>query len=179
MAGIEVIGALASISQLLDYGLKIASSIAETYKRIEGAQGRLQRYNSQIRQLTDIALLIQQNKELHISVVCVQVDLTVTQARALLHTIQTATTDYTKGSRNKRYWKATRGSKEKQISLGFERLEQEKGSLLLCISVVNADIISTISSNVNSMNANVTTLMAESKDSNTVRTTSLIQVSLH
>lgn len=167
MAGIEVLGVLASISQLLEYGLKIANCISEAYGRIEGAQSRFQRYSSQLQQLTDLARLIQQNKDLHISVVHTQIISTVTQAKSLLYTIQTATTDYTQGSCNKRYWKATRGSKETQISLGFQELEQEKSSLILCINVVQADTISVISSNVDTMNKNVATLI-KSKDSQKV-----------
>ena len=164
----EAIGALASISQLLEYGIKITSSVTEACKRIKGAKNRLQYYNSQIQQLTDIALLIQGNEQFQIPVVCAQVDSTVIQAKSLLYTIQIATADYTEGSRNKRYWKAVRATKESQISAGFERLEQEKGALILCISVMQASAISDISSNVETMNGNIQTLITESKDSRLV-----------
>jgi len=67
--------------------------------------------------------------------------------------------DYTTGFIGRRYLKAARGTKETKIASGFERLEQEKTSLIVSILFYNASTTLSSLDKLESIQSGVLTLM--------------------
>ncbi len=143
MSGIEVVGLLASASQLVVYSIKITTSLSEICQRIQDAPLRISQHSDQIRHLVSAAQLVQQHHLLQTAHVHAQINATLEQAKSLSEILEQLTIDYTHGS-IRRYWKILKASKEKQILANFDRLEKEKSALILCISVVHTDLLGKI-----------------------------------
>ena len=154
MSGVEVVGLLASVAQLAHYGLKIATSISEIYRRVRDAPLKIQHYTEQISQLIELARFIErrewfQNVKIG-AYIYGQVNITLSQARALFLVLDQLRTERTQGLVRK-YWKALNGSKEKEILAHFERLEKEKSALQLCIVLCHTELLDNLQSSVDGL----------------------------
>ena len=147
MSGVEVLGLLASVSQLVVYGIKITTCLSEICQRARDTSLRIAQHSGQIRQLVIILQYIENqvgnHQFLRTAHVRAQIDATLEQAISLSATLEQLRNDYSRGIIRK-YWKTIQGGKEKEILANFDRLEKEKSSLLLCISVVHMDILGNI-----------------------------------
>ena len=138
MSGIEIIGLVASASQLALYSIKITTCLAEICKRVQDAPVRIRQHSDQIRQLQSTVQLVQQNHLLQTAHVYAHINATLEQAKTLSAILEQLTKDYSRGSIRK-YWKILKATREKEILDIFDRLEKEKSALILCISVIQVD----------------------------------------
>ena len=138
MSGIEILGLVASASQLALYSIKITTCLAEICKRVQDAPVRIRQHSDQIRQLQSTVQLVQQNHLLQTAHVYAHINATLEQAKTLSAILEQLTKDYSRGSIRK-YWKILKASREKEILDIFDRLEKEKSALILCISVIQMD----------------------------------------
>ena len=140
MSGIELVGLLASASQLVSYSIKITTSLSEIYQRVQDAPLKIKQHSDQIKQLIDTAEFVQQHPLLQTEQVHIHINATLEQAKSLFTVLERLSKDYTRGS-IRRYWKILMANKEKEILANFDRLEKEKSALVLSISVAQTDII--------------------------------------
>jgi len=162
MSGIEAVGVLASIAQLLEFGLKLTSLINDVYNRIEEAPEKVLLHTTHIKQLIH---LIQEQSELQNPTVHSHVRTTLAEAEKLQQILQRMVEDYTKGSGKKRLWKALVGREERRMVASLERLEKEKSALILCINFkhietlgIVRDSVGALIRRVNSMDQGVTAI---------------------
>ncbi len=148
MSGAEIIGLLASASQLAIYGIKITTSISEIYQQIQEAPKKIRQYAEQLDQLIETAKLIERHPGLQTVAVDAQIKNTIKQARELASLLERVKKDYSHGSVRK-YWKIVRGRHKREILDNFETLEKEKSALQLCLSVVHIDILRSIQDDIN------------------------------
>jgi len=144
MTGVEVLGGLASIAQLLEYSLKLSSLVSEVYSRVKEAPERVIMHTAQIHQLVDTARLIERSSDLQKPIIEVHLKATLTEAARLQRILERMIEDYTKGPSKKRIWNAVRGAGERRMLTSFERLEKEKSALILCISFIHTETLGTI-----------------------------------
>ena len=146
MSGVEAVGLIASISQLVVYGIKIATCLSEICQRVRDSSRRIAQHSGQVRQLVIIVQYIENyvdHRSLQTAHFRAQIDATLEQARSLSATLEQLRNDYSRGTIRK-YWKTIQGGKEKEILANFDRLEKEKSSLLLCISMVHMEYLGNI-----------------------------------
>ena len=140
MSGIELVGLLASASQLVIYSIKITTSLSEIYQRIQDAPLKIKQHSDQIKQLIDTSEFVRQHPLLQTDQVHIHINATLEQAKCLSTVLEQLSKDYTRGS-IRRYWKILTANKEKEILANFDRLEKEKSALVLSISVAQTDIL--------------------------------------
>lgn len=164
MSGVEIVGLLASASQLALYSIKITNSISEIYRRFQDAPRRIQQHLEHITQIADTAQLIQQHHSLQTINIDKQVRTTLNQAKKVSAILDQITSDHAHGSvRN--YWKILKGKREKEILGNLDQLEKEKSSLLLSISLVHTDLLGNIQGGVGKLAEELTSLMSERQES--------------
>lgn len=147
MTGVEILGLLASLSQLAAYTINITTSIAEIYHRVQDAPQRIQQHIQQISHLIDTARLIEKHRLLQTDSICAHVNSTLDQAIQVCRIVDKFKGDYDRRSSIRKYWTALKGTKEKEILASLKRLEQEKSALLLCISIVHTDLLGNLQGN--------------------------------
>ena len=163
MSGAEIVGILASASQLAVYSIKITNSIYEIYRRFQDAPRRIQQHVEHVTQLADTAQLIEQHRSLQTINIDRQIRTTLKQAKTLSAILDQVTSDYSNGSVRK-YWKILKGKKEKEILANLDQLEKDKSSLHLCISLVHTDLLGDIQGGVGKLVEELVTLMPERRD---------------
>lgn len=163
MSGAEIVGLLASASQLALYSIKITNSISEIYRRFQDAPKRIQKHLEHITQLADTAQLIKQHHSLQTINIDKQVRTTLNQAKTVSAILDQITSDHAHGSVRK-YWKILKGQKEKEILGNLDQLEKEKSSLLLSISLVHTDLLGNIQGGVGKLAEELTSLMSERQE---------------
>jgi hypothetical protein len=162
MSGFEAIGVLASIAQLLEFGLKLTSLINGVYNRVKEAPEKVLLHTAHINQLI---CLIQEESELQNPIVHSHVRTTLAEAEKLQQILERMVVDYTKGSRKKRLWKAQVGREERSMVASLEILEKEKSALILSISFTHTETLGIIRDSVgelipriNSMDQGITAI---------------------
>ena len=143
MSGAEIMGVLASTTQLAAYTIAITNTAREIYREVKGAPERIQQHTRQLSLLIQVAHLIESRESLQTEVISDQVRSTLQQAENLHELLQKLKEKISKSS-VKRVWTALIGDKGKEIEATFERLEREKSALLLCISLVQSDVLGEI-----------------------------------
>jgi len=139
----EILGVIASAAQLTQFSFKISASLTEICTRLNGAAD-LQKYLVQIKQLQDTTLLIQYNTELQSSIVKQQLESAITEAEYLESLLSCTLREYTQGNLARRIFNAAKGGKESDIVSSLKRLEQEKTSLVICLTISNSATLSSI-----------------------------------
>ena len=150
MSGIELLGILASATQLADYSIRIASAISEIYKRVKNAPERIRQYSVQIDELSRTASLIGKHPQLQTDSVHAHLKSTLREAEHLFRVLERVQEVYTRKS-VQRYWKSLQGWKEKEIIATFDRLEQEKTALALSIAVIHTNLLCSIEGGVHDL----------------------------
>jgi hypothetical protein len=134
MAGLEVLGALASAVQLVDACVKVTAFISDLNDAPEKIRTRI----PQIQRLIEIATLIQHNSSLQTPLIGSVLAKCLDDANSLLDILKKLDIEVTTGKFVK-YWKALVSvTKEKQILGICQRLEEGKSSLALCIGSINS-----------------------------------------
>ncbi|KAF4544514.1 uncharacterized protein LTHEOB_6084 [Lasiodiplodia theobromae] len=149
MSGLEAIGAIASVSQLVQYTATLISKLHALYRNVEQSGKRCKLYREQIDELLKIAGLVDSLKEV------LRSEVVTTHVQALLRTIENIDKELRQGCagdisrRWKRCLEAVRwGKAEEAILRGFEDLERDKSCLALSILATYGTLISRIDRNV-------------------------------
>lgn len=137
MSGLEVLGALAAATQLIQQGLKIVA----LYKKLRDSPEQIRQHALQIEQLIGITKLIEANGLLQTSLVAATLNQCVTEATELLRLLKHA------APRNgwSKLWKASKAllvvAQERQILDHVAQLDRGKCTLALCITAIDRQVI--------------------------------------
>jgi hypothetical protein len=138
MSGLEVLGAFAAASQIVDQGRKIISFISVLYSKIRDAPESIRKRSAQLNQLIEIANLIKGNPALQIDSLAAILRTCLCEIdvlRQILESISVTSED----NKVEKVWKTLVGiSKEERIVVLFTNLEREKNSLALCITAIDS-----------------------------------------
>jgi len=159
MSGAEVLGVVAAATQLVEYALKIVSSIAKEYTKHQRFSEKAQSHQINFQDLIGIAGYIQQNTALHTRFISEKLNTTLYEAERLLGLLNQECHNPTKHS-VKKYWIWIGSNSEDVISEGLKRLEKQKTSLHLRISVAQAGISSQNTLLLKDIQESLTTLSA-------------------
>ena len=147
MSGVEIVGLLASASQLFLYSIEIIQSILQIRGRSRDTPRRSQQHVEHIRQPTDTAWLIQRHHSLQTINIDTQVRATLKQVKTMSAVYDQVTSDNSHGP-VRTYCKILRCRNEDEILANLGQLEKGKSSLLLCISMVHTDMLDDIQGGV-------------------------------
>ncbi|OJD31512.1 uncharacterized protein BKCO1_4700049 [Diplodia corticola] len=149
MSGLEVIGAIASASQLLQYTVTLVNNLQTLYRNVEHAGERCSLYREQIDQLLQITDLLKSLEE----VLCF--DTVAPHVRALVKTTESIDEALRQGGagdisrRWRRLLKARQwGKAEDMILKAFADLEREKSCLTLSILANYGGLMGRIDRNI-------------------------------
>ncbi|KAH8714804.1 hypothetical protein GQ44DRAFT_775971 [Phaeosphaeriaceae sp. PMI808] len=133
MAGVEIIGVLASAGQLFHYSLAIINSLHAFYERAQRNPEQYQRQVDQLTELTHTVNLIKDTESLDTPLVLKLLQAILARIRSLDRILEQCLRD--KQSRTKtRLWKAIwTARREGEIQKEFNSIEEVKSSLLLCV----------------------------------------------
>ncbi|KAL6718748.1 hypothetical protein ACLMJK_002982 [Lecanora helva] len=164
MSGVEMLGLVASVSQLTAFGLKISTSIFDIYRKLQDAPREIRRQTEQVGQLIEIASCIERSDLVHTvgigSRVTVQANSTLSQAKALSAVLDELKSEFSQ-SPARRFWKTIKGSKEKEILAHFRSLEKEKSALQLCIALCQTELLGNIQGSLNELYQKSTAVMGD------------------
>lgn len=149
MSGLEAIGIVASISQLVQYSAKLIAILQDISQNAAHSSKRYRRHKIQVQQVVQIAKLIRETEGLHS-------DLIVSHLLSLAETTKSIEeaferTNFFAGSANKlqKCKKVLDIPKaDSAIFRGFEDLERDKSCLTLCLLGNFGSLIVGIQSNV-------------------------------
>ena len=150
MSGTEALGIVASASQLAAYSIKIVIHLNELYTQMWNTPIRTKEHLDQIRDLIETTALIAQQKSLRSPVIHAQLQSTILQAQSLYHTLKNLGSKYTEKS-IWRYWALLKGVDDREILGSLNKLEREKSTLKLCISVAHTDLLQGIKGSIESI----------------------------
>lgn len=149
MSGLEAIGAIASVSQLVQYTTTLVLKLHELYRNVENAGEQYRRYKDEIHQLLQIAGLVKSVDEL------LQSEIVASHIHALVkatESIEEALRQGYVGDITKRWKKCLKAwqwnKAEEAIAKGFADLERNKSCLTLCILGTYGSLISRIDRNL-------------------------------
>lgn len=149
MSGLEVLGGLASASQLFQYTSTLVITLYQLYRNVEHSEERYGQYKAQIDQIIQIAKLVQSLEEV------LRTEIVTAHIRALLKTTESISGALEEGcvgdisKKWRRCLKAFQWHKaEEAILKGFADLERDKSCLTLCILGTYGAFISRIDRNV-------------------------------
>ena len=133
MSGLEIFGAVAAASQLVEAGSGIVSLISLLRAQVHDAPASFEKRLGQVQHLISIARLIESSPALQTDLIRALLESCrreATQIEALLRELTASIDD----GKLKRYWKAVGDvKKEKRLSAICERLEECKSAIVLCI----------------------------------------------
>lgn len=138
MSGLEILGAVAGAVQLADTCLKITTFAADLFCRIRDAPKTIQKRLEEVKQLIEIARLIEHNSSLQTPEVASVLAGARANADLLFEILKKLDSQPTAGKVAK-YWKAIEGvTKEKKILAICDCLRENKILLTLLIANINS-----------------------------------------
>jgi len=151
MAGVEVIGALASTAQLAYYVIQANSLVIEQFKRLRNAPIKFQQYADTATQLISIARVVQSNQWLQTESMASLLEAILARTEEI-HNLLPKVQKHDKAARPgfvSTYWKVLRSlRKEERILAIFAGLEEQKSALALCILEIQTRYTGETSCNV-------------------------------
>ena len=134
MSGLEVIGVVASTSQLVRYILEIIDYTQTIWIFIKGASCPFQQYQEHLESLISAIRTIRQTPSLQKPVIEHHLKALLKRTETLCATLKRYSTDLPR-SPVRKFWMAFKAGKtEVQILKDLDSLERQKSNLLLCIS---------------------------------------------
>ena len=134
MSGLEVIGVVASASQLVRYILEIIDYTRTIWAFIKGASCPFQQHREHLESLISVIGTIRQTPFLQTRTVQTHLKALLNRTETLCATLRRYSTDLTRSTIGK-IWTALQAHKaEAQILKDLASLERHKSSLLLCIT---------------------------------------------
>ena len=133
MSGLEVLGILASASQLTDYCVMIIASLHDIYKLVHGKSNRYHRQLEQVQQLIETAQLVKATETFQTPSVENQLDSILVEARRLQRILDGIVSESGRKSKTM-YLKAVFNNyHEREMHKGFASLNDKKSTLTMCI----------------------------------------------
>ena len=132
MSGLDVLGAIASATQLAAYASRIGVLLNDIAR---GVPRQINEYEARIRQLIETSAVIQQHKSFQLPLINTQVMRTLSEARSLHTFLETCASSWPNKVLRK-YCTNISESTEKQLSSLFTKLEGERTTLGLYINLV-------------------------------------------
>lgn len=143
---LAVLGGLAAAFQLTQQCIQITRLIAGLYTNITDTPGNIRLHATQVGQLAAIAELIEKNSSLQTDLVTSILQTCQEVALQLLDEL-TKVSSSAKDGRVKKSWKTLVGlTKEEKIQALFNKLEQRKSTLSLCIETIDSALLQTLHS---------------------------------
>ena len=137
----ELVGTVAAATQLAQLGLEIVDLI----RRVREAPRLVTQRAAQVRQLIDLAALVQRNPRLHTVPVLDATLRDCLQDAEALREMLAALTPADDAGRATRAWKALDGvAKERRVGDLCQRLEERKSMLSLCITSVDSELLNSM-----------------------------------
>ena len=152
MSGVEALGIVASATQLAAYSIKIALQLNDIYTEVLLTPVRTREHLNQVKELIEITQTIEQHQSLRSPVIHCQLRSTLLQAKSLSNTLRDRAIKYTE-SPVLRYWALFKGTDEKVILTGLNKLEREKSTLRLCIGIVHTDLLRDIQGSIDRLSS--------------------------
>ncbi len=144
MAGIEILGAVASAVQLIDICLRVTESLSTFSSRVIDVPISISKQKAHLAQLVQVMRLIQHCPSLKTAVLVPILTSVTIEVRALQDILGKVTPEATAG-KAKIYWKSLDCAfKEKKILSVCRRLEEEKNTLTLCIAAIDSDLLHSV-----------------------------------
>lgn len=151
MSGAEVIGLLASVSQLVQYATKLVSLLQQICQDSARSADRYQRHQLQVHQVVRIARLIDKNEGLKTELVLSHVESLTITTQTLQRAIEQSVWFTGPSNKFKKCLKVLELPKAQDaIVKGFADLEREKSCLSLCLLGEFGKIIFQIQTNLDS-----------------------------
>lgn len=147
MSGAEVLGIVASATQLAAYSIKIVLHLDALSKELRNIPNRTRQHIRQVKELIETTTLIEQNKSLRSPKIHEHLQSTLFEAQTLFNVLRDLSNKYA-GNTIWRYWAILQGVGEKEILASFDKLEREKSALRLCISLIHTDLIVGVQSSI-------------------------------
>jgi len=133
MAGVEVIGVLASAGQLIHYSFALINSLRAFYERVHTNPERYQRQVDQLTGLVNTVDLIRETESLNTSLISSYLQAILARIQSLDQLLKQCLRDAQARTRI-RLWKGLWTAKrEDEIQKEFDGLQEIKSSLVLCV----------------------------------------------
>ncbi|KAI9684109.1 MAG: hypothetical protein M1829_003379 [Trizodia sp. TS-e1964] len=144
MSGLEVLGALAGASQLIEQSIKIISLISKICAAVRDAPESIRKLEVQLNQLLHITKVIKDNASLKSDNITAVLLSCQQEANVLLDTLDELLVAAGDG-KAKKLWKSVVGVRKETKILGhLEALERHKTSLALAIHTIDSALLSTV-----------------------------------
>ncbi|KAI0870807.1 hypothetical protein GGS24DRAFT_90624 [Hypoxylon argillaceum] len=134
MSGVEVLGVVASIAQLVAYAITVSSKLNEIRSKIRNAPKKLEQYSSQFKEVVTIAEYIQKNPPGETE----ELDLYISAIVSKTTAIHGILINFEKLSRNRRRWNIISGELSRQLDESFGDVKNTMGNLLVLIASQNS-----------------------------------------
>lgn len=133
MSGLEAIGAIASVSQLGQYSIKLILRLHDLARNIDRAAKRFQSYKVHVDQVRQVVVMIKNSTDIQDDILLPHVEALLSITTDIDHTIA-HNFAVNEPKKWKKYLKGLQIAKaEEAILRGFDDLERNKSSLTLCI----------------------------------------------
>ena len=143
MSGLELLGLIASIAQLITTGVQVADAIKTISHRYRHGPLRAESHLRNIQHVVAAAKIVKESHTLHTELIHTHVCALLTHTEQLQNVLVAVSKAYQRSPFH-RYWTAFRGGKEKIIDRIFQSLEKEKTSLILLITGSSTSILGRI-----------------------------------
>ena len=152
MSGVEILGVLASTTQLAAYSIKIALHLDEIHAAVTSTSAQIKRHLRQIKELIAIAVLIEEHESLWSTAIHRQLQSTLVEAQNLHELLEKLAE---RNSQNViwRYWSLLSGIVEKTVLTCLDNLEKEKSTLCICIGTVHTGLLLSIRERVDTFSS--------------------------
>jgi hypothetical protein len=160
MSGIEVIGAVASVVELVDVCFRVTQSLFGLLSTVRRIPEVVKQRQANVEQLQEILLMIRDCPVLQTAKIGHVLRSIATKLQNLRGTLEKLINTSDKGI--KKYCRALRGAlQEKRIISIFNELESDKTILILCIVSVDSSLLHLIDSKFSGIAAKITEVSKE------------------
>ena len=143
MSGLELVGFVASLVQLITTGIKVADAIRIVYHRYRHGSVGAESHLCNIQHVVATATIIKESRILHTELVYRHVRAILAHTEELQRVLVAVSNAYQRSPFH-HYWTALRGGEERIIKTIFCNLEREKTSLILLITSSSTNILDQI-----------------------------------
>ncbi|KAL1648743.1 hypothetical protein SLS58_001921 [Diplodia intermedia] len=149
MSGLEVLGIIASISQLVQYSVRLIGILQDICQNAAHSAKRYRRHELQVKQVLQIAELIRATEKLQSELIISHLDSLAETTKSIEGAIEKTLYFAGPASKFKKCLRSLEVSKaDSAISRGFDDLERDKSCLTLCLLGNFGSLIVNIESSV-------------------------------
>jgi hypothetical protein len=160
MSGVEVIGAISSVAQLVDVCFRVIQSLSDLLSTVRRIPEAMKQRQANVEQLQEILRMIRDCPVLQTANIGQVLERIATKLQNLRGILQKLINTSDKGI--KKYCRALFGAvQEKRIISVFNELESDKTMLILCIVNVDSSLLHLIDSKFSGIAAKITEVSKE------------------